>query len=68
MCPLKHEQARRETQQWVMRHLPIAGSIVEIGRKSRSWIKNLNNIQIKLAQNNQTCNILYQEYEVRSWG
>ena len=39
MCPLKHEQARRETQQWVMRRLPTADSIVEIGRKSRSWIK-----------------------------
>jgi len=32
MCPLKHEQARRETQQWVMRRLPTADSIVEIGR------------------------------------
>ena len=30
------EQARRETQQWVMRRLPTADSIVEIGRKSRS--------------------------------
>jgi len=39
MCPLKREQARRETQQWVMRRLPTADSIVEIGRKSRSWIK-----------------------------
>jgi len=38
MCPLKREQARRETQQWVMSRLPIADSIVEIGRKSRSWI------------------------------
>jgi len=38
MCPLKREQARRETQQWVMRRLPTANSIVEIGRKSRSWI------------------------------
>jgi len=38
MCPLKREQARRETQQWVMRRLPTADSIVEIGRKSRSWI------------------------------
>ena len=36
MCPLKREQARRETQQWVMRRLPTADSIVEIGRKSRS--------------------------------
>jgi len=26
-------------QQWVMRRLPTADSIVEIGRKSRSWIK-----------------------------
>jgi len=33
MCPLKHEQARRETQQWLMRRLPTADSIVEIGRK-----------------------------------
>jgi len=33
MCPLKREQARRETQQWVMRRLPTADSIVEIGRK-----------------------------------
>ena len=32
----KREQARRETQQWVMRRLPTADSIVEIGRKSRS--------------------------------
>jgi len=38
MCPLKREQARRETQQWVMRRLPTADSIVEIGRKSKSWI------------------------------
>ena len=29
MCPLKREQARRETQQWVMRRLPTADSIVE---------------------------------------
>ena len=36
MCLLKREQARRETQQWVMRRLPTADSIVEIGRKSRS--------------------------------
>ena len=36
MCPLNREQARRETQQWVMRRLPTADSIVEIGRKSRS--------------------------------
>ena len=41
MCPLKREQARRETQQWVMRRLPTADSIVEIGRKRRSWI-NVN--------------------------
>ena len=27
------EQARRETQQWVMRRLPTADSIVEIGEK-----------------------------------
>ena len=33
MCPLKSEQARRETQQWVMRRLPTADSIVEIGKK-----------------------------------
>jgi len=33
MCPLKREQARREMQQWVMRRLPTADSIVEIGRK-----------------------------------
>ena len=39
MCPLKREQAKRETQQCVMRRLPTADSIVEIGRKSRSWIK-----------------------------
>ena len=39
MCPLKREQARREMQQWVMRRLPTADSIVEIGRKSRSWIR-----------------------------
>jgi len=39
-CPLKREQARRETQQWVMRRFPTADSIVEIGRKSRSWINN----------------------------
>jgi len=38
MCPLKREQARCETQQWVMGRLPTADSIVEIGRKSRSWI------------------------------
>jgi len=43
MHPLKREQARRETQQWVMRRLPTADSIVEIGRKSRSCIK-LNSI------------------------
>ena len=36
MCPLKREQARRETQQWVMRRIPTADSIVEIERKSRS--------------------------------
>jgi len=36
MCPLKREQARRETQQWVMRRLPTADSIVEIGRKLRA--------------------------------
>jgi len=41
MYPLKREQARRETQQWVMRRLPTADSIVEIGRKSRSWIKDV---------------------------
>ena len=35
-CPLKREQARREMQQWVMRRLLTADSIVEIGRKSRS--------------------------------
>ena len=34
MCPLKREQSRCETQQWVMRRLPTADSIVEIGRKS----------------------------------
>ena len=39
MCPLKLEQARRETQQWVMRRLLTADSIVGIGRKSRSGIK-----------------------------
>jgi len=39
MCPLKREQARSETQQWVMTRLPTADSIVEIGRKSRSGIK-----------------------------
>ena len=33
MCPLKREEARRETQQWVMRRLPTADSIVEIGEK-----------------------------------
>jgi len=33
MCPLKREQARREMQQWVMRRLPTADSIVEIERK-----------------------------------
>jgi len=33
MCPLKREQARRETQQWVMRRLLTADSIVEIGEK-----------------------------------
>jgi len=38
MCPLKREQARREMQQWVMRRLLTADSIVEIGRKRRSWI------------------------------
>jgi len=31
-----NKQARRETQQWVMRRLPTADSVVEIGRKSRS--------------------------------
>jgi len=36
MCPLKREQARHEMQQWVMRRLPTADSVVEIGRKSRS--------------------------------
>jgi len=40
MCPLKREQARREMQQWVMRRLLTADCIVEIGRKSRSWIKS----------------------------
>jgi len=39
MCPLKREQARRETQRWIMRRFPTADCIVEIGRKSRSWIK-----------------------------
>jgi len=39
MCLFKREQARRETQQWDMRRLPTADSIVEIGRKSRSRIK-----------------------------
>ena len=34
-CPLKREQARRETQQWIIRRLPTADSIVEIERKSR---------------------------------
>jgi len=33
MCPLKREQDRRETQQWFMRRLPTADSIVEIERK-----------------------------------
>jgi len=33
MCPLKREQTRRETQQWVMRRLPTADSTVEIGKK-----------------------------------
>ena len=33
MCPLKREQARRDTQQWVMRRFPTADCIVEIGRK-----------------------------------
>jgi len=33
MCPLEREQARRETQQWVMRRLPTADSIVEMGEK-----------------------------------
>jgi len=36
MCPLKREQARRETQQWVMRRLPTVDSIVEIpGREKK---------------------------------
>jgi len=38
MCPLKREQAKREMQQWFMRRLPTADCIMEIGRKSRSWI------------------------------
>jgi len=33
MCPLKREQAMRETQQWVMRRLPTVDSIVEIEEK-----------------------------------
>jgi len=33
MCPLKCEQARPEMQQWIMRRLPTADSIVEIGIK-----------------------------------
>jgi len=36
MCPLKREQARREMQQWVMRRLPTADSIVEIGRNTHT--------------------------------
>ena len=41
MCPLKCEQARRETQQWVMRRLPTADSIVEIGRKVGHELKHI---------------------------
>ena len=39
MCPLKSEQARRETQQWVVGRFPTVDSILEIGSKSRSWLK-----------------------------
>ena len=67
MCPLKHEHARRETQQWVMRRLPTR---LCIGRKSRSWIEwecdNIHNhpsrnrcCQIQLRRKNLT--------EFRSW-
>jgi len=37
MCPLMREQARREMQQWVMRRLPTADSIVEIGNLRIGW-------------------------------
>ena len=56
MYPLKCEQARRETQQWVMRRLPTADSIVEIGRKSRSWIKSRSYASVcYLLRNGATC-------------
>jgi len=48
MCPLKREQARREMQQWVMRRLPTADSIVEKARKSGSWIKGTVAINVAL--------------------
>jgi len=35
MCPLRREQARRETQEWVTRRLPTADSIVEVKVKVR---------------------------------
>ena len=41
MCPLKREQARRETQQWVMRRLPTADTIVETKKKVGHELINL---------------------------
>jgi len=52
MCPLKREQARRETQQWVMRRLPTADSIVEIGRKVGHELSNIR-IQTSGVQRGQ---------------
>jgi len=54
MCPLKCEQARREMQQWVMRRLPTADCIVEIRRKSRSWIKVLSHRMCYVAGDRRT--------------
>jgi len=45
MCPLKREQAGHETQQWVMRRLPTADSIVEIGRKVGHELKAVITLQ-----------------------
>jgi len=41
MCPLKREQARRETQQWVMRRLPTADSIAMFEKTCATSQKNV---------------------------
>jgi len=46
MCPLKREQAMRETQQRVMRRLPTADSIVEMGEKVRHELTTGNVLTI----------------------